>query len=241
MSYDLWYWPGLPGRGEFVRLVLEAADIAYTEPARASGLSTDDGMSKVAEHLAAMKSRPAFAVPLLETAGESIAQTPNIIAFLTEEHDIGTNDAAARRYMNQLQLDIADMTEEVHGVHHPIATSLYYEDQKDAAMQAAEDFRENRIPKYCNHFEAAVQANGGDWAIGKTWSGLDASLAYLLDGLHWMFPKRMAALAGDYPKLHAIRDAFFALPRIAEYRKSDRCQPFGKEGIFRNYPELDAA
>ena len=130
MSYALWYWPGLPGRGEFVRLVMEGADIAYTEPARAPGLSNDDGMTKVAEHLAAMENRPAFAVPLLELESESIAQTPNILAFLTEMHDIGTKDAAARRYMNQQQLDIADMTEEVHGVHHPIATSLYYDDQK---------------------------------------------------------------------------------------------------------------
>ena len=37
MSYDLWYWPSIQGRGEFVRLALEAAEIAYTDRAREDG------------------------------------------------------------------------------------------------------------------------------------------------------------------------------------------------------------
>lgn len=235
MRYELWYWPGLPGRGEYVRLPLEAAGIAYREPAREAG----NDFQLVAEHLAAMK-RPAFAVPLLETGSESIAQTPNILNFLTEEHGIGPTDAAGRRYLNQLQCDIADMTEEVHGVHHPIATSLYYDDQKDAASRAAEAFREERIPKYLAHFERAAQASGGNWLTGDAWSTGDTSIAYLLDGLEWAFPRRMAAVLGRYPRLAAIRAAVRELPGIAAYLASERRQPFGREGIFRDYPELDA-
>ncbi|MXP25441.1 glutathione S-transferase [Altererythrobacter indicus] len=237
MAYDLWYWPTLPGRGEFVRLALEAAQIPYKDRAR----EVEDGFSAIPQHLDAMDTRHAFAVPLLETGSESIAQTPNILLFLAQEHGLGPKDAAGIRYLNQLQCDIADMVEEVHAVHHPISTSLYYEDQKDAAKLAAKHFREERIPKYLSHFERVASAHDGDWLLsGEDWSTGDTSIAYLLDGLHFMFPKRMNALAPEYPRLHSIRDQIFALDAIAAYRSSDRCASFGTEGIFRNYPELDA-
>lgn len=236
MAYELWYWPGLPGRGEFVRLPMEAAGIAYREPAREGG----DDFSAVQRHLDGMTARPAFAVPLLETGSESIAQTANILLFLAVEHGLGPTDKAGMRYLNQLQCDIADFTEEVHSVHHPIATGLYYEDQKDAASKAAEGFREERIPKYLGHLEKAAQANGTDWLVGDTWSTGDTSVAYLLDGLGFAFPRRMATVAHEFPKLHSIRDRVFAIDGIAAYRSSQRCQPFGQHGIFRHYTELDA-
>src|ERR687895_15573 len=34
MSYELYYWPGIPGRGEFVRLALEDAGAEYVDVAR---------------------------------------------------------------------------------------------------------------------------------------------------------------------------------------------------------------
>ncbi|RKF23114.1 glutathione S-transferase [Altericroceibacterium spongiae] len=238
MTYDLWYWPTRPGRGDFVRYALEAGGIAYRDRAR----EADDGFGAIPAHLDAMTARHAFAVPLLETGRESIAQTPNILLFLVQEHGLGPKDAAGIRYGNQLQCDIADMVEEVHAVHHPITTSLYYEEQKDEAIRAARSFREDRIPKYCDHFERVATAHGGDWMLeGESWSTLDTSIAYLLDGLHFMFPKRMQALANDYPALHAVRERVFALENVAAYRQSARCKPFGTDGIFRNYPELDAA
>lgn len=237
MTYVLWYWPGLPGRGEFIRLPLEAAGIAYSEPARAA----DDGFKAVQDHLESMAAQPAFAVPLLETGTQAIAQVSNILDFLVEEHGLGPADARSRRYLNQLQCDMADLTEEEHSVHHPVATSAYYEDQKDAAQQAAKAFREERIPKYLSHLEAAARASDGDWLMGAHWSTGDMSVAYLLDGLHYAFPQRMAGLSGEYPALERIRTNVSALDAIAAYRASDRWQPFGENGIFRDYPELDAA
>ncbi|KAF3905673.1 hypothetical protein ABW21_db0208458 [Orbilia brochopaga] len=31
IKYELLYWPGVPGRGEFVRLALEAAGVPYKD------------------------------------------------------------------------------------------------------------------------------------------------------------------------------------------------------------------
>lgn len=237
MTLVLWYWPGDPGRGEYVRLPLEAAGIAYREPAR----EAQDGFDAVAQHLAGLEQQPAFAVPLLQTETHAIAQTPNILDYLAEEHGLGPSDRAARRYLNQLQCDIADMTEEVHSVHHPVAISFYYEDQREEAMKAAEKFREERIPKYLDHLEKAAQASGSSWLVGDRWSTGDTSITYMLEGLEYMFPKHMAQAIGRYPKLVAIREQVRALPGIAAYLASDRWQPFTVNGIFRGYPELDAA
>lgn len=237
MSYRLWYWPNLPGRGEFIRLPMEAAGIAYSEPAR----EAEDGFAAVIAFLGGMEDRPARAVPVLETGQENIAQTPNILAFLGEEHGIGPSGTRERRYLNQIQLDIADFVEEVHLTHHPIAVMLYYEDQKAEAARNAEAFRHDRIPAYLGYFEKAARANGGDWLVGDRWSCGDTSVALLLAGMDYAFPQRMAALSGEFPKLQAIRQRVFAMPGIAAYRASPRCQKFGMEGIFRHYPELDAA
>jgi hypothetical protein len=37
MVYELFYWPSIQGRGEFVRLALEAAGAEYVDVARESG------------------------------------------------------------------------------------------------------------------------------------------------------------------------------------------------------------
>ena len=46
MAYELFYWPGLQGRGEFVRLAFEAAGVAYTDVAR-----TPDGEERILPQL----------------------------------------------------------------------------------------------------------------------------------------------------------------------------------------------
>src|ERR1700685_1763523 len=37
MNYELYYWPGVQGRGEFVRLALEEGGAQYRDVARESG------------------------------------------------------------------------------------------------------------------------------------------------------------------------------------------------------------
>ncbi len=240
MSYILWYWPSLQGRGEFVRLALEAAGIPYEDRARQVG---EDGLMA---DLNDRTGRTPFAPPYLELAGAGdgrlvIAQVANILMYLGERHSIAPSTMADRLWLNQLQLTIADLVAEVHNVHHPVAMMDYYDDQKPEAARAARQFREERLPKFLGHFEDAAQANPGEWLIDHAWSYADTSLFQIVEGLRYMFPRRMKTLEPDYPNLVRIRDQVAELPGIKAYLKSDRRIAFNTDGIFRHYPELDAA
>ena len=231
----LWYWPSIQGRGEFVRLALEAAQIPYEDCARERG----------AEALIAdMKARgpyAPFAPPYLDTGSMTIAQVAHILTYLADAHGLAPKDEATLFWTIQLQLTVTDIVAEVHNVHHPVAVGDYYEDQKAEAARAAKGFREQRMPKFLGYFERATQANDGDWIAGARWSPIDTSLFQLIEGLRYMFPRRMATLAPDLPGLTALHDRVAALPGIAAYLTSGRRIAFNTNGIFRHYPELDAA
>ncbi|KQS49673.1 MULTISPECIES: glutathione S-transferase [unclassified Sphingomonas] len=235
MAYKLWYWPSVQGRGEFVRLALEGAEIAYEDCARGVG---EEGLLA---DLNDRTGRTPFAPPYLELDGLVIAQVANILMYLGERHGLAPSNMADRLWLNQLQLTIADLVAEVHNVHHPVAMMDYYDDQKPEAARAAKQFREARMPKYLGHFEDAAQANTGDWLIDHKWTYADTSLFQVIEGLRYMFPKRMKTLEPDYPNLVRIHDQVAALPGIKAYLKSDRRVAFNTDGIFRAYPELDAA
>ena len=235
MAYKLWYWPGIQGRGEFVRLALEAAEIAYEDCARTSG---EDGLMA---DLNDRTGRTPFAPPYLELDGLVIAQVANILMYLGERHGLAPSNMADRLWLNQLQLTIADLVAEVHNVHHPVAMMDYYDDQKPEAARAAKQFREERLPKFLGHFEDAALANPGDWLIDHKWTYADTSLFQVIEGLRYMFPQRMKTLEHDYPTLVRIHHQVAALPGIKAYLKSDRRVAFNTDGIFRHYPELDAA
>jgi glutathione S-transferase len=235
MAYKLWYWPTIQGRGEFVRLALEGAEIAYEDCARDMG---GDGLMA---DLNGRTGRAPFAPPYLELDGLVIAQVANILMYLGERHGIAPSNMADRLWLNQLQLTISDLVAEVHNVHHPVAMMDYYDDQKPEAARAAKQFREDRIPKFLGHFEDATQANAGDWLIDHKWTYADTSLFQIVEGLRYMFPQRMKTLEPDYPNLVRIHDQIAALPGIKAYLKSDRRLAFNTDGIFRAYPELDAA
>jgi glutathione S-transferase len=235
MAYKLWYWPTIQGRGEFVRLALEGAEIAYEDCARKVG---EEGLMA---DLNGRTGRTPFAPPYLELDGLVIAQVANILMYLGERHGIAPSNMADRLWLNQLQLTIADLVAEVHNVHHPVAMMDYYDDQKPEAARAAKQFREERIPKFLGHFEDAAQANPGEWLIDHKWTYADASLFQIVEGLRYMFPKRMKTLEPDYPNLIRIHGQVADLPGIKAYLKSDRRLAFNTDGIFRAYPELDAA
>lgn len=230
-TYKLWYWAEIQGRGEFVRLAMEAGDIAYVDMAR------DRGSDALIEDMKARKHRPPFAPPYLDTGDQVIAQVANILLYLGERHGIAPADEAGRRWLHEVQLTITDFVAEVHQVHHPVGVGLYYEDQKAEAARFAGEFRDARMPKFLGWFERSVE---GEWLTGDCWSYGDTSLFQLIEGLHYMFPRRMKAIEGDYPKLLAIRDRVARLPGIAAYCQSDRRIGFNTQGIFRHYPELDA-
>ncbi len=231
MAYELWYWTGIPGRGEFVRLALEAAGIPYRDCAREQG---NEAL------MADMKSRrpEPFAPPYLFADDQVIAQTANILAWLGRHHGLAPADEAGRTLVAQYQLTIADMVAEAHDVHHPVGIGLYYEDQKPEAARRAEEFRDQRMPKYLHYFDRAIDDR--EWLVGDVRSYADLSLFHLIKGLRFAFPRRMLRLEPELPRLIALRDRVASLPELADYLASDRRFPFSN-GIFRYYAELDKA
>ena len=231
MTYDLWYWTGIPGRGEFVRLALEAGGIAYRDRAR------EKGDAAMIADMGRRGGLTPFAPPYLIAGDLCIAQTANILLFLGDRH-LGPRDDAGRHGAQTLQLTIADMVAEAHNVHHPVASGLYYRDQMQEAARAAEAFRAQRMPKYLAWFERVLEG-GGPWLLGEAWSYADLSLFQLLEGLAYAFPKRMATLAPDILRVADLRERVRNLPALADYLRSERRLPFNEDGLFRHYPELD--
>jgi glutathione S-transferase len=236
MAYELFYWPTIQGRGEFVRLALEEAAAPYVDVAREAG-----GMARM---MAAMDGagHPAYAPPFLKAGDLMIGQTTNILAFLGQRHGLAPEDEGGRLWVNQIQLTIADMVAEAHDSHHPIASSLYYEDQRPEAKRRSADFIETRIPKFFDWFEGILgRPEAGDYLLGARVSYADLSLFQLVAGLRYAFPQALARIDAGYPLLSALHDRVAQRPNIAAYLASKRRLPFNREGIFRHYPELDAA
>jgi glutathione S-transferase len=232
VSCQLWYWPSIPGRGEFVRLALEAAEVDYEDMAR------EHGAEALMEDLASRQGIKPFAPPYLVDGDLCIGQTAHILAYLADRHDFGAGDLETDLQLIQLHLDVTDLIAEVHAVHHPVSGALYYQDQMDAAYEAAQNFRAHRIPKYLDHFESALEENGGPFMLGDRWTHVDTSLFQLMEGLDYMFPNHMRGV--DYPRLDLCRSAVLEIDGIEPYLASDRRLPFNEDGIFRHYPELDA-
>lgn len=232
MAYELFYWPGIQGRGEFVRLALEEAGEDYKDVAR--GLGGVDAM------MAALKEgpTPSFAPPFLRTDGMTIGQTAAILMFLGERHGLAPQDTAGRLWTHQLQLTIADLVGEAHDTHHPVGNSLYYEDQQDEARRRAAEFTSARIPKFFTYFARVLKDK--DYLLGPDLTYADLSLFQVVEGLGYAFPKAAARALAQHPNLDALRRRVAERPRIKAYLASPRRIPFNEEGIFRRYPELDS-
>jgi len=237
MRYELHYWASIPGRGEFVRLVLEEAGAPYVDVAR-----TDGGEERMVSLLEdAALARPPFAPPFLKAGKLVIGQTANILLFLGERHGLAPRSEAGRFFTHQLQLTIADLVAEVHETHHPIAGGLYYEDQRPEAKRRAADLVANRLPKYFRYFERVLAGNpaGSAHLVGARLTYADLSLFQVVAGLRYAFPKAMARLARGHSNVLALHRHVAARPRIAAYLASERRLPFNEQGIFRHYAELD--
>jgi glutathione S-transferase len=237
---ELYYWPGIPGRGEFVRLALEDAGLRYVDVARRSPRGMAAMQRLLDGHSAGALP---FASPFVRVGSVVVSQTANILAFLGPRLRLVPRDAAQRAEVQQIQLTLADLVGEVHDVHHPIAGSLYYEDQKPAARRRAKNFVDERLPKYLHWLERVLARNrrsAGRWLVGKACSYADLSLFQIVAGLRYAFPNAMAQLEPSLPHVVALHERVAARPRLAAYLKSTRRQPFNRSGIFRHYPELDA-
>ena len=237
MRYELYYWAEIQGRGEFVRLALEEAGAPYVDVARGKGGSA--AMFRLME--SGRVKNPPFAPPFLKAGKLLIGQTAEILFFLGTRHGLAPKDEAGRLWVHQLQLTIADFVVEAHDTHHPIASGLYYGDQKKEAKRRAADFLKNRAPKYFDYFEDVLARNrGSKYLAGKRLTYADLSLFQIVAGMRYAFPKAMAKLEKKIPRVAAVHDLVAKRPRIAAYLASERRIAFNEMGIFRHYKELDA-
>jgi len=237
MRYELYYWAGIQGRGEFVRLALEEAAADYVDVAREAG--GEGAMMRLLN--GEEVERPSFAPPYLKAGRLLIGQTANILLYLGPRHNLVPTSEAGRLWSHQLQLTIADLVDEAHDTHHPIASSLYYADQRPEATRRTGDFLKSRAPKYLGYFEKVLARNKarGGHLIGARLSYPDLSLFQVVAGLRYAFPRAMTRLGPEYPRVIALHDMVADRPRIAAYLASNRRIAFNEHGIFRHYPELD--
>lgn len=234
MTYELYYWPEIQGRGEFVRLALEEAGAKYVDVAR--GPRGTENLLRVMDG----KGRPpSFAPPFLKAGRRWIGQTANILLYLGARHGLAPKSEAGRLWIHQLQLTLADFLVEIHDTHHPLSVNLYYEDQKPESGRRAEDFRESRAPKFLGWFENVIGAGPGPFLTGRRLSYADLSLFQVADGLRYAFPKAAAKWEKRHPRVGELHARVAARPRIKVYLASERRIPFNQLGIFRRYPELD--
>jgi glutathione S-transferase len=243
MLYELYYWPTIQGRGEFVRLLLEEAGARYLDVARVTGKGA--GMPALLRFLDGRAlQRPPFAPPFLKAGRLIIGQTANILQFLGPRHGLAPADEGGRLWAQELQLTVADFLAEIHDTHHPVGVTLFYEDQKKEARRRAADFLKNRMPKFLGYFEKVLAKNtrGGGYLIGSKLSYADLSLFQIMAGLNYAFPMALAKMkaARTYRRLFALHAKVQERPRIGAYLASARRIPFNNDGIFRHYPELDA-
>ena len=233
-AYDLYYWPTIQGRGEFVRLALEDAGAPYVDVARAPG-----GVRSMMRLMEGGKDGvPPFAPPFLRSGKMLLAQTANILFYLAPRHGLVDRTERTRLLAHQLELTVTDLVAEVHDTHHPVSLELYYEDQKPVARERARAFVAHRIPKYLGYFERVLGRAGGKAMLGR-FSYVDLSMFQVIEGLEYAFPNTMRRMAKTIRGLLALRDRVAKRPRLASYLGSSRRIPFNEDGIFRRYPELD--
>jgi glutathione S-transferase len=233
MRYELYYWPEIQGRGEFVRLALEEAGARYVDVERGRGSGAMSRMMDGAK-------RPPYAPPFLRAGKLVIAQVALILHYLGPRLKLAPRSEADRLWAHQLQLTITDLVKEIHDTHHPISSQLYYEDQRPAAKRYTGEFWKHRIPKLLGYFENVLEGSRGPFVFGRKLSYVDLSLFQIVEGLRYAFPKRMKRFEKEIPRLVALRDRVAGRPRIAAYLQSDRRIPFNEWGIFRAYRELDS-
>lgn len=234
MKYELYYWPTIQGRGEYVRLALEEAGANYADVARG-----ERGMAAMMKMMQASSGTPPWAPPFLKAGKQVIGQTANILLYLGSRHGLAPKAEAGRLWLHQLQLTVADFVTEVHDTHHTIGVSLYYEDQRGPAKKRTEEFWRDRVPKYLGYFERLSGSSGGAYLTGRRLTYIDLSLFQIVDGLRYAFPRRMKAFERKISELVDLHDRVAARPNIKAYLSSDRRIPFNEDGIFRHYKALD--
>ncbi len=234
MRYQLFYWPGIQGRGEFVRLAFEDAGVSYDDVTRKGG-----GMDRMMAMMDGRDKHPPFAPPFLKAGKLVIAQVAEILFYLGPQLKLAPRADADRLWLHQLQLTVTDFVKEIHDTHHPLGGEFYYEDAKPEAKRYTKNFLQARAPKYLGYFETVIKKSKGPYTLGRNVSYMDLSLFQLIAGLRYAFPKAMKRIERDVPRVVAVHHKVAEREGIKKYLKSPRRIPFNESGIFRHYPELD--
>lgn len=241
MRYELFYWPSIQGRGEFVRLALEEAGADYVDMARETGRGRGvSAMQKLMEGRAL--DRPPFAPPFLRAGRLVVAQTANILHYLGARlSGLAPKSEAGRLWAHQLQLTVEDFVIDIHDTHHPVGAGLYYEEQKAEAKRRAAYFTGGRALQFLGYFERVLERNSTrrGYMIGRGPTYIDLSMFQLVEGLRYGFPKMMHRVEPEIPGLVELHQRVSGRPNIAAYLASERRIPFNEDGIFRYYPALD--
>ncbi len=237
MRYELYYWPTIQGRGEFIRLALEEAGADYVDVARRSGNRGVPAMIRLMDDKRV--NHPPFAPPFLKAGKLIIAQTANILLYLGPRLGLAPRNEADGLWAHQLQLTISDLVVEIHDTHHPITTYLYFEEQRPAARRRTADFWRYRVPKIMGYFEGVLAISGGPYLLGRRLCYVDLSLFQIVEGLRYAFPKRMQRFERKVPRIVALHKRVARRPNIAAYLASERRIPFSQWGIYRYFKELD--
>ena len=245
--YELLYWPGLPGRGEPIRLCFEVTKTPYTD---VSNLS-DGGRGPIMHHVSPKNlgdstNPPPLAPPMLKHGDLLISQLPNILLYLGPKLGLAgdPHNEHAIYHINMLALTILDgLSDEVHDTHHPVAVLAYYDEQKEEAKRKSKDYVENRLPKFLGYLERVLEgeaSKGGEWLYGGQMTWADLVAWYGLDGVTHAFPNCIETMkkSEHYTKVFALYERIKHVPEIKEYLGSERRQKYG-DGIYRHYPELD--
>lgn len=239
MICELFYWPGIQGRGEFPRMLLEDAGIPYVDVCRHVG--GIDRMSAIM-HGEGAPLMP-FAPPFMNVDGMWISHTAAIMTYVAEKFGLAPRDEQEKMIARTLALTIADLLTEAHDTHHPITIEQHYEQQQDAALLRAAAFRDLRMPKFLRHFERTIAHNdrrgGGGVIVGIEITYIDIALFQVIEGLSYAFPRALARVQGELPLLRSLHARVSKRPRLAAYLASERRVPFNEHDIFRRYPELD--
>jgi glutathione S-transferase len=238
LRYELYYWPTIQGRGEFIRLALEEAGADYVDVARRAGKRGVPAMMKLMQDR--RLARPPYAPPFLKAGKTIVAQAANVLLYLGPRFKLAPRDEAGRLWAHQLQLTISDLVVEIHDTHHPVSGWLYFEEQRPAARRRSKDFWRYRVPKYLGYFERVLKNNGGRFILGRRLTYVDLSLFQISEGLRYGFPKHMKRFERKIPSLVALHERVTKRPRSAAYLASPRRIPFSQWGIYRYFKELDA-
>ena len=102
MTYELYYWPGIQGRGEFVRLALEEAGAAYVDVARERGPGRG-----VAAMVRLLKGggAPPFAPPFLRDGEVVVSHVANILAYLAPKLGLAPPTESAAHFRPRTATD----------------------------------------------------------------------------------------------------------------------------------------